>query len=263
MKKAIRIECYQNMPNYKRPASIEFKESFKLPPYSTVIGMIHKVCDFTAYKPMQISIQGNSKSIVGDMYTRYFFTPNKCEGDRTYFAIINKEDKKDKDKDKNKKDKNDETGLIRGTGVAELIVDVNLIIHIVPEDESLFDEILKGLKNPSIYPALGRHEDILKIENVKPVELEETDTVRIYNDSYIPLKYFSKEDNIIGTVYSLNKEFNKTTPNSIRTWKEKVKVKYIKKRIEPIEFENNVYREIGKNVYKKDDENINLGVFLA
>lgn len=249
--KAIRLECYQNMPNYKKPASMEFKESFKFPPYSTVIGMIHKVCNFTEYKPMKISIQGNSKSIVGDMFTRYFLTPNKCEGDRTYFAIINKEDKETK------------TGLIRGTGVAELIVDVNLIIHIVPEDKSLFDIILNGLKNPSIYPSLGRHEDILRINNVQPVELEETDTVKIYNDSYIPLKYFSEEDNIIGTVYSLNKEFNKTTPNSIRTWKTPVKVKYVKKRIEPIEFENNVYIEIGKNIYKENDKNINLGVFLA
>ena len=251
--KAIRLECYQNMPNYKKPASMEFKESFKLPPYSTVIGMIHKVCDFKEYKPMQISIQGNSKSIVSDMYTRYFFTPNKCESDRVYFDIINKKEE----------DKKLQAGLIRGTGVAELMVDVYLIIHIVPEDESLFNEILDKLKKPSIYPALGRHEDILRIENVQPVELEETDTVKIYNDSYIPLKYFSKEDNILGTVYSLNKEFNKTTPNSIRTWKKPIKVKYIKRRIEAIEFENNVYMEIGENAYKENDKNINLGVFLA
>ena len=226
--KAIRLECYQNMPNYKKPASMEFRESFKLPPYSTVIGMIHKVCfeeKEKEYKPMKISIQGNSKSIVSDMYTRYFFTPNKCESDRTYFDIINKKEK----------DKKLQAGLIRGTGVAELIVDVDLIIHVIPEDENLFDTILNGLKKPLIYPALGRHEDILKIENVKPVELEETDTVKIYNDSYIPLKYFSKEDNILGTVYSLNKEFNKTTPNNIRTWKKPIKVKYVKKRIEAIE----------------------------
>lgn len=250
--KAIRLECYQNMPNYKKPAGMEFKESFKLPPYSTVIGMIHKVCDFKEYKPMKISIQGNSKSIVSDMFTRYFFTPNKCEGDRVYFDIINK-----------KEEEKIQAGLIRGTGVAELMVDVYLIIHIVPEDESLFNTILSGLKNPLIYPALGRHEDILRIENAQPVELEETDTVKIYNDSYIPLKYFSKEDNILGTVYSLNKEFNKTTPNSIRTWKKPIKVKYIKRRIEAIEFENNVYIEKGENAYKENDKNINLGVFLA
>ncbi len=245
--KAIRLECYQNMPNYKKPASMEFKESFKLPPYSTVIGMIHKVCDFKEYKPMQISVQGNSKSIVSDMYTRYFFG---IKYDATRHQLWVKND-------------NSFDGITRGLGYAELIVDVDLIIHVIPEDENLFDIILDKLKKPSIYPALGRHEDILRIENVQPVELEKTDTVKIYNDSYIPLKYFSKEDNILGTVYSLNKEFNKTTPNSIRTWKKPIKVKYIKRRIEAIKFENNVYIEKGENAYKENDKNINLGVFLA
>lgn len=230
--KAIRLECYQNLSNYRKPASIDVQESFIFPPYSTIIGMIHKVCNFIEYKPVKISIQGEYKSSLFNFYTRHFY--NKSN-----------------------------SGNIKGIGYVELIVDVELIIHIVPEDKSLFDIILNGLKNPSIYPSLGRHEDILRINNVQPVELEETDTVKIYNDSYIPLKYFSEEDNIIGTVYSLNKEFNKTTPNSIRTWKTPVKVKYVKKRIEPIEFENNVYIEIGKNIYKENDKNINLGVFLA
>lgn len=230
--KAIRLECYQNLSSYRKPASIDVQESFKFPPYSTVIGMIHKVCKFKEYKPMNISIQGEYKSSLFNFYNRHFNSKSNIDG-------------------------------IKGIGYVELMVDVDLIIHVVPEDESLFDTILNRLKNPLIYPALGRHEDILKINDVKTVELEETDTVSIYNDSYIPLKYFSKEDNILGTVYSLNKEFNKTTPNSIRTWKNSIKVKYVKKRIEPIEFEDNVYREIGKNVYKKDDKNINLGVFLA
>lgn len=230
--KAIRLECYQNLSSYRKPASIDVQESFRLPPYSTVIGMIHKVCKFNEYKPMNISIQGEYKSSLFNFYNRHFNSKSNIGG-------------------------------IKGIGYVELMVDVDLIIHIAPEDENLFDTILDKLKKPLIYPALGRHEDILKIENVKSVELEETDTVKIYNDSYIPLKYFSKEDNILGTVYSLNKEFNKTTPNSIRTWKKPVKVKYVKKRIEAIEFENNVYIEVGKNVYKKNNENINLGVFLA
>ena len=230
--KAIRLECYQNLSSYRKPASIDVQESFQFPPYSTVIGMIHKVCNFKEYKPMKISIQGEYKSSLFNFYNRHFNSKSNIDG-------------------------------IKGIGYVELMVDVDLIIHVVPEDESLFNEILDKLKKPSIYPALGRHEDILRIDKIDSVELEETDTVYIYNDSYIPLKYFSKEDNILGTVYSLNKEFNKTTLNSIRTWKNSIKVKYVKKRIEPIEFEDNVYREIGKNVYKKDDKNINLGVFLA
>ena len=246
--KAIRLECYQNMPNYKKPASMEFKESFKLPPYSTVIGMIHKVCfeeKEKEYKPMKISIQGNSKSIVSDMYTRYFFTPNKCESDRTYFDIINKKEK----------DKKLQAGLIRGTGVAELIVDVDLIIHVIPEDESLFDIILNGLKKPLIYPALGRHEDILRIDKVDSVELEDTDEITLENDAYIPLNILEKIDGkIAGTVYNLNKVFSINEKTNIRYWKEKVKVKYIKSGTV-------FYFDEGETI--KKERNSNIGLFLA
>ena len=243
--KAIRLECYQNMPNYKKPASMEFKESFKLPPYSTVIGMIHKVCDFKEYKPMQISIQGNTKSIVSDMYTRYFFTPNKCESDRVYFDIINKKEE----------DKKLQAGLIRGTGVAELIVDVDLIIHIVPEDESLFNEILDKLKKPSIYSSLGRHEDILRIDKIDIVELEDTKEIELNNDAYIPIDILNKSrnrGNTAGTIYNLNKVFSINEKTNMRCWKEKVKVKYIKSG-----------EEFHFKEFIKKEKNSDLGLFLA
>ena len=238
--KAIKIECYQNMPNYKRPSSIQFQESFKLPPYSTVIGMIHKVCSCKngEYMPMKVSIQGEIKSSLTDLYTRYFFGI-KYDPQRHQLKVKNTDGSFD--------------GITRGLGYAEVIVDVNLIIHIVPEDESLFDFILKGLKNPYVYPALGRHEDILRIDadTIKIIDIEETNTANINYDAYIPLEYFREEDNITGTVYLLNKIFD--TSSGIREWKEKVKVKYIKKRTEKIRF--------AKNVYKDTEEN--TGIFLA
>lgn len=240
--KAIKFKCYQNMPNYRRPASFDFKETFKLPPYSSVIGMIHKICNCQngEYMPMRLSIQGTSESINTDLYTRYFFSPDKCEGDREYFAILNKNENK-------------QTGLIRGTGVSELLIDVNLLIHIVPENDDLFDTILNGLKRPSVYPALGRHEDILCIDtdSIKIIDIEETYITNIKYDAYIPLEYFREEDNITGTIYLINKVFY--TSSGTRKWKEKVKVKYIKKRADKIKF--------AKNVYKDTEEN--TGVFLA
>lgn len=107
MHKAIKFVCYQNSANYRKPASIDVQESYKFPPYSTVIGMVHKLCGFTEYKPMLISIQGNYKSAIFNMYTRHFLGKGK-------------------------------DAYIRGLGYAEFIIDVDLIIHIKPEDESLF-----------------------------------------------------------------------------------------------------------------------------
>lgn len=237
--KAIKIECYQNMANYKKPSSIQVQESFKLPPYSTVIGMIHKVCNFTEYKPMKISIQGNSKSSITDMYTRYFFG---IKYDYTRHQLWVKND-------------NGFDGITRGLGYAELIVDVDLIIHVVPEDESLFDIILNGLKNPSIYPALGRHEDILRIDKIDSVELEDTKEIELNNDAYIPMDILNKSrnrGNTAGTIYNLNKVFAINEKTNIRYWKEKVKVKYIRSG-----------EEFRFKEFIKKEKNSDLGLFLA
>lgn len=234
--RAIKIECYQNMANYKKPASIDIQESFKLPPYSTVIGMIHKACNFTEYKPMSVSIQGNSKSSLSDMYTRYFFGIS-YDPTRHQIAIKNKNGSCD--------------GITKGLGYAELLVDVELIIHIKPEDESLFDTIKNGLSRPSVYPALGRHEDILRIDSVEIVELEETNIIRLSNDAYIPLNYFDDINDVIGTVYNLNKVFSVDKKTNIRGWSEKVKVKHVKPN--RIKFENPVLQEVKTGI----------GVFFA
>ena len=239
--KAIKIECYQNMANYKKPSSIQVQESFKLPPYSTVIGMIHKVCDFKEYKPMQISIQGNSKSSLTDMFTRYFFGIKYDPSRHLLWA----------------KNDNSFDGITRGLGYAELIVDVDLIIHVIPEDESLFDIILNGLKKPLIYPALGRHEDILRIDKIDTVELEDTKEIELNNDAYIPIDILSKSKNrgnTAGTIYNLNKMFAINEKTNIRYWKEKVKVKYIKSGAV-------FYFDEGETI--KKERNSNIGLFLA
>lgn len=237
LNKAIKIECYQNMANYKKPSSIQVQESFKLPPYSTVIGMIHKVCDFKEYKPMQISVQGNSKSSLTDMYTRYFFGIKYDPTRHLLWA----------------KNGDSFDGITRGLGYAELIVDVDLIIHVIPEDESLFDTILSGLKNPLIYPSLGRHEDILRIDKVDIVELENTNEITLKNDAYIPLSILEKiELDIAGTIYNLNKVFSKK--NNIRYWEEKIKVKYVKS--------GEVFYFDEDNTIKKE-KNSDIGLFLA
>ena len=237
MPKAISLNAYQNMSNYKKPTSIDVQESFKFPPYSTVIGMIHKVCNFKEYVPMQISIQGKYKSSVSNMYTRYFFG-SSYDVDRHQYCINNIDGSKD--------------GIIRGLGYAELVIDVDLIIHIKPDDENMFDIILQGLRNPVVFPALGRHEDLLRIDSVIAVELEEAATIPLYNDAYIPIKYFRNATDVVGTVYTLNKEFNKNEPGKIRTWKEKVKVKYIKE---------GEYLRFAKKIYK--EKNSDIGVFFA
>ena len=68
-KEAVRIRIEQDLVNYKKPMSFQLKESYPLPPYSTVIGMIHNMCRYEEYVNMQISIQGQYKSKVNDLIT--------------------------------------------------------------------------------------------------------------------------------------------------------------------------------------------------
>lgn len=55
--RAIKLKVYQQTVNYKIPISYEFRESYPLPPFSTVIGMIHYLCNYNSYHPMKVSVQ--------------------------------------------------------------------------------------------------------------------------------------------------------------------------------------------------------------
>lgn len=66
--KAIRLHLKQNSANYRREETINCRMTYPLPPYSTVIGAIHKACGYTDYHPMQVSIQGK----YGSQKTRLF-----------------------------------------------------------------------------------------------------------------------------------------------------------------------------------------------
>lgn len=227
--KAIRIKLRQNLVNYKLPSSFQLKETYPLPPYSTVIGMIHNACGYTEYKPMQVSIQGKYHSKVNDLATRYEFKNGmKFEPKRHQVKV-------------------GEFGVCMGVSTVELLSDVELLIHIVPEDEKLVDEIYQGICYPKEYISLGRREDLAVIEEVKVVEVKseehKSENLRIPKDyrAYIPMEILESKkvklrgevSNITfkGTMYKLSKNYElvnygtKNKPKIFRKWN-KVKVCY-------------------------------------
>ncbi|MDK2934537.1 MAG: CRISPR-associated protein Cas5t [Clostridiales bacterium] len=223
--KAVRIKLYQNLVNYKKPTSFQLKETYPLPPYSTVSGMIHSVCGFTEYNKMEISIQGTHHSKVNDLWTRYEFSGASYEEGRHNIKIkastINKKTGKQVEKN---------YGVIRGISTAELLVDVELLIHIKPKDQALIDVIYEGLKNPKEYISLGRREDIARIDEVKIVDIvsEEIDESKVLQyDAYIPVNMFDRNDfTSNATIYDLNRYYEIVEVKKdiyIRQWK-KVRV---------------------------------------
>src|SRR5690606_2512609 len=81
--KAIRLKLYQNLVNYKKPISFQLKETYPLPPPSTVIGMVHNLCGFTEYHEMDVSIQGKYHAKVNDLYTRHEYSNNIIDDKKT------------------------------------------------------------------------------------------------------------------------------------------------------------------------------------
>lgn len=215
MERAIRVECFQNLVNYRKPSSFIIKESYPLPPYSTVLGMIHAVCGYPKgdFHPMKLSIQGKNAGSVSELYTRYSFSfDTKYESGRHQLCI--------QDGDKT-------YGAFKGIAYVELICNNEMILHIQPSEED-FDTVYQSLRNPLIYPALGRHEDILDIISVETVELHEEEEVTAKNNIYIPVDSSIDIGNRSYTIYTLTKEYE-ITPQGLRRWKPeggKVKAHY-------------------------------------
>ena len=211
--KAIRIKLFQQTANYRVETSYVLRQSYPLPPYSTIIGMIHKACNFKEYHPMKVSIQGKYASSYNELNTGYYFGGQTYEEDRHNLKV--KKYKKD-----------GYTGISRGLMHTNIINDLDLIIYIIPEDMKDYDIILNSLKYPKDYLALGRHEDFIRIENISEVELDSMDDETeygFYGYTYIPVKHL--DDHVFGTVYRIKKVFDYDNKGK-RIWKEIIKVVY-------------------------------------
>lgn len=217
--KAIRVKLQQNLVNYKKPNSFQLNETYPLPPYSTVIGMVHTLCEFRGYHDMKISVMGKYNSKVNDLYTRYEFSSGKKYESGRHQLRAN------------------EFGISRGISTAELLVDVELLLHIIPIDQDLVGKIESAFLFPIEYPSLGRREDIAVINEVKVVDVVENkikNTLRLDEDykAYIPIeeleriKLKNREEgvSISGTRYKINKNYELSNigtnnkPKHIRKW---------------------------------------------
>jgi len=225
---AVKLKLQQDFVNFKMPTSFQLKETYPLPPYATVIGMIHALCGYDSYVPMRLSITGKHTSKVNDLFTRYEFKSGmKYDASRHQYNI-------------------EGYGITKGAATCELLVDLKMLIHIVPDDDTKVDEIYEAFCHPIEYPSLGRREDLVVIDEVKIVDvtstfLEGDQGVSKENYSaYIPVDMIKKEEVISegmvpdrenGTYYKLNKVYDlvnagsKKKPHVIRKW-QKVQVLY-------------------------------------
>lgn len=195
--KILKMKLFQESACYKKPFAFKVAETYPLPPYSTVIGMFHKILQAKPgeYFPMNISIQGNYESIFNNYQTLRMF-----------------------------KGKDEVTSMPRNV---HQLLNVELIIHVKAQDE-VIDKIYENIITGKETFTLGRNEDIVRIDGISFVEKVE-EIERAYIDkysAYIPL--WAAED-VEGINYRLNTTYE--IKNDLRKWK-KVDVKYVEKHIE-------------------------------
>lgn len=212
MQRAIRIQCFQNLVNYRKPSSFIIKETYPLPPYSTVLGMIHAACGYKEFHPMKLCIQGTNQGSISELYTRYSFSPGaKYEEGRHQLCV------------------DGQYGVYKGVSHVELLCNNHMVIHVLPAEKD-FDHVYHSLLRPLNYLSLGRYEDLLDVERVDIVMIHQEDEVDLKRNMYIPVALAKELDLLYvqATVYNLTKEYE-ITKQGVRRWKKdtgKVKAYY-------------------------------------
>lgn len=211
--KAIKLKLYQNFVNYRMPNSFQLKETYPLPPFSTVVGMIHYLCGLKSLTRINISVQGTYGGKVNDLYTRYEFSGAKFEKGRHTHKV-------------------DGVGITRGISTQELLTDVNLMLHITHENDDIVKDLFTKLKNANSIMTLGRNEDICRIDNISLVDIEiindSTPTTLSYN-AYIPSHTILNDNHIVASQHNINTYYSyKFLPkgDKIRSF-EKVRTSYV------------------------------------
>lgn len=215
--KILKIKLYQETACYKKPFATKIAETYPLPPYSTVIGMFHKILQAKSgeYFPMNISIQGEYESI----FSNY-------QNLRMY-----------KGKDK-------VTAMPRNV---HQLLNINLIIHVQAEND-IIDKIYNNITNGIESFTLGRNEDLVRIDEIKILKnVEEVEEIEVRNSAYIP-SYIAKGIN--GINYRLNTTYQ--IKDELRQWN-KVDVKYVEKHTNQ-DVKKALRDEDGDNIYFYSEE---------
>ncbi|OEH84882.1 type I-B CRISPR-associated protein Cas5 [Desulfuribacillus stibiiarsenatis] len=207
--KALRLKIYQQTACYKKPFAFKVSETYPLPPYSTVKGMVHSILGADSLIPMKISIQGIYDTIVTDYQTHYFFKRDKTEE----FALTA-----------------DGLGISREFNdittmpiYMHMLYDVNLVLHIQAADEIL-EQLESAINSRNIHFSLGRWEDLVRVDECEIIHLQDCGEPRpLHHNAFVPIEYLS---DVAHFPYKLNWTYE--VINNVRVWN-KIQVGYVQK----------------------------------
>lgn len=155
--KLLKIKAYQLFANYRKPMSFNYRDTYPLPPLSTIRGWFHYVVwnanksENRHYIPISMSIQGKFSSVIQDLQTIIKFDRRSKVKEKGYPYLegFNK-------------------ALSKSPTYVANIFDINLHIYIKADEEYLnrfIDNIFR-----LNYPSIGRYEDLIRIDELEIIE---------------------------------------------------------------------------------------------
>jgi len=215
--RALRLKLFQETACYKKPYAAKVSETYPLPPFATVIGMLHHLLEAPSGSdpiPMKLCIQGSYDSLFSDYQKHYFIK----EQNTTEFPLVL-------------------DGLAREISDIEfkkmtsmpiyrhLLYQINLLIYISAED-SVLEDIYQAFHHHAKILSLGRAEDLLRVDECEFVELSilEEDEIDLLYDAYVPKEFIDENDSYVP--YRLNSIYK--IVKNVRKW-QKIPVGYMNK----------------------------------
>jgi CRISPR-associated protein Cas5t len=148
----LRVKLHQTVANYRKPMNYGFVDTYPLPPLSTVKGWFHHVIEAGEYSPLNMCIQGTVPTVFMDLQTMIKFDRIRKEKPRPVLEGFNK------------------AFSTSPTYVAN-IFDSDLIIYF-QSNQSLLEKFEQNLLSVG-FPSLGRHEDLVRVDDIRFVDLHE------------------------------------------------------------------------------------------
>lgn len=213
--KALRIKAFQETTCYTKPFANKVTETYPLPPYATVKGMIHAVMEAKELIPFSLSIQGDYESMIIDYRKTYFVKKKEFNMPVVLDGL--------------ELDSVPNTSMTSMPLYTHMLYNVDLVIHVHADEEVLL-RIYDAFKNCNHHVSLGRQEDLLRIDGIEIIDLTELDPyegAELKHSMYIPDKSIYEDERSEGIPYLLNWTYQ--IKHGIREW-DRIPTSYFPKR---------------------------------
>lgn len=191
--KAVMIQGHMDTARFSIPGwNGKRGETYPLPPFSTVAGMVHYLCRWDSWHEMKISVAGNGVMNKPEICMRWrggAVAGSETEEFKQRFPV-------------RVKSGDSFVGWVNTPIYESVVSDLDLRLHIMPENQDEVDVIYKKILNPRTFPSLGRHEDLIRIDDAQIVDILPAQETTLDMCTYAPAAI-----DISGTVYKVHKDY--------------------------------------------------------